>query len=257
MEHIVVDLGFGDGGKGRTVDQICSVTEPETTLVIRYSGGGQAGHTVVLEDGTRHVFSNFGAGTLRGAATYWSKFCTFDPAALLTELKTLGDKAPRPSFYLDLKCPIVTPYDIQAQRINSENRANGTVGCGIGTTIQREEDHFHLLVEDLLHPKVLAIKLDLIRTAYYPDVALPEGQHNDFLKDCLDIFDRPDLMLREVDEIPEGFEHFIFESSQGILLDQDIGFFPHVTRSNTSTKNAMFQKWPKVWAVTRAYQTGS
>lgn len=61
---ITVGLGFGDEGKGATVDFL--VRERSADLVVRYSGGAQAGHHVVLPDGRRHTFSQFGAGTLAG-----------------------------------------------------------------------------------------------------------------------------------------------------------------------------------------------
>ena len=62
---ITVGLGFGDEGKGAAVDYL--VRELGADLVIRYSGGTQAGHNVELADGRRHTFSQFGAGTLAGA----------------------------------------------------------------------------------------------------------------------------------------------------------------------------------------------
>ena len=65
---IVQGLGFGDEGKGATVDFL--TRELAADLVVRYCGGSQAGHNVVLPDGRRHVFAQFGAGTLAGAATY-------------------------------------------------------------------------------------------------------------------------------------------------------------------------------------------
>jgi adenylosuccinate synthase len=68
--------------------------------VIRFSGGHQAGHTVVTDD-TRHVFSNFGSGTLRGVPTYWSKFCTVEPIGLLNELDALKIKGYNPILYID------------------------------------------------------------------------------------------------------------------------------------------------------------
>src|ERR1700759_5249193 len=65
---IVQGLGFGDEGKGATVDFLAR--EFAADLVVRYCGGSQAGHNVVLPGGRRHTFSQFGAGTLAGAATY-------------------------------------------------------------------------------------------------------------------------------------------------------------------------------------------
>ena len=70
---VIIGLGFGDEGKGLITDYFCS--KLKNPLVIRFSGGHQVGHTVIYND-IRHMFSNFGSGTLRNIPTYWSKFCT-------------------------------------------------------------------------------------------------------------------------------------------------------------------------------------
>jgi adenylosuccinate synthase len=67
--HAVIDLGFGDGGKGVAVDNIC-VNCDAVPLVIRFSGGQQCGHTVMPDAETKHVFSSFGSGTFVGAPTF-------------------------------------------------------------------------------------------------------------------------------------------------------------------------------------------
>jgi adenylosuccinate synthase len=82
----VLGAGFGDEGKGLVTDWLCrSCAKP---LVIRFCGGQQAGHTVAA-NGLRHVFSNFGAGTLRGVPTYFSRFCTIDPVGMINELNAV------------------------------------------------------------------------------------------------------------------------------------------------------------------------
>src|SRR5690606_12238557 len=104
----VIGIGFGDEGKGITTDFLCS--RSRNPIVVRFSGGHQAGHTVVL-NGVRHVFSNFGSGTLRGAPTYWAKYCTVNPIGIINELDSLIKKGITPKLYIDEKCPITTPYD--------------------------------------------------------------------------------------------------------------------------------------------------
>src|SRR5436853_217291 len=82
---ITVGLGFGDEGKGATVDFLAR--HYEAALVVRYCGGSQAGHNVELPDGRRHTFSQFGAGTLAGTSrrpgTYLGPNVVIDPPALL------------------------------------------------------------------------------------------------------------------------------------------------------------------------------
>ena len=84
MKHpkIVIGLGYGDEGKGRTVDYLCS--QNPNSIVVRFSGGQQAGHTV-MTNGIKHIFSNYGAGTLQGCPTYISEHATIYPLTMLME----------------------------------------------------------------------------------------------------------------------------------------------------------------------------
>src|SRR5215472_12462254 len=90
---ITVGLGFGDEGKGATVDFL--TRRYEADLVVRYCGGSQAGHNVQLPDGRRHCFSQFGAGTLVAAdprpRTYLGPHVVIDPPALAREARHLAD----------------------------------------------------------------------------------------------------------------------------------------------------------------------
>ena len=79
--HIVVDLGFGDSGKGTVTDHL--VRQTGARLVVRFNGGAQAGHTVVLADGRSHTFSQLGAGSfVAGVRTHLSRFMLVHPGGL-------------------------------------------------------------------------------------------------------------------------------------------------------------------------------
>lgn len=257
---IIIGLGYGDEGKGLTTDYLCSLNPEESKLVVRFSGGHQAGHTVQLEDGTRHVFSNFGSGTLRGVPTYWHRECTFDPVGVKNELVTLMKLGVKPTLYVNRHCPVVTPYDKGNQQINPTNKAHGTCGVGFGTTLQREEDHFHLNVFDLNYTSVLKERLNLIAQEYYRF----KPSHDEFMTAVA--FIKSYDSIHFVDNMYEHqVDHYIFEGSQGLLLDKDIGFFPHVTRSNVGTDNiwfamqalnlSLYQGETNVYFITRAYTT--
>src|SRR5258705_11239886 len=90
---ITVGLGFGDEGKGATVDLL--VRQFDADLVVRYCGGSQAGHNVELPDGRRHTFSQFGAGSLadgpRRPRTYLGPAVVIDPPAILREAGHLAE----------------------------------------------------------------------------------------------------------------------------------------------------------------------
>jgi adenylosuccinate synthase len=244
----VVGLGFGDEGKGHVVNSL--VSYPTKTLVIRYSGGQQAGHTVVNEH-HRHVFSNFGSGTLKGTATYWSKFCTVDPVGIINELRLLQDMGYDPMLHIDYNCPITTPYDIRANRVY--DRANGTVGVGVGTTWKREENHYSLTYQDLMFPWVRDRKIKAIHDYYDRDLDIG------YFMECCDKIVKSGNIVGDSSAILKWYDHRIFEGSQGLMLDQNFGIFPHVTRSNTGHRNIMALLEPSEklypYYVTRAYQT--
>ena len=86
---IVIGAGFGDEGKGHYVDILCN---RPNTLNVRFNGGAQASHTVVTPDGERYPFSNVGAGTFTGAATYLSAYYLVNPVYFVLELSSATTK---------------------------------------------------------------------------------------------------------------------------------------------------------------------
>ncbi|MCI5164739.1 MAG: adenylosuccinate synthase [Candidatus Electrothrix sp. GM3_4] len=259
MQHhkAVIGAGFGDEGKGLFTDYLCR--NAERPLVIRFSGGQQAGHTVV-HGGIRHVFSNFGSGTLQGAPSYFAKFCTIDPVGIVNELDVLLEKEVEPLLFIDAECPVTTPYDIH---YNQQHHPHGSCGVGVGATINREEHFYSLTFADLFYPWVLETRLELIKEFYRnfnkedSDIVL---KVDDFLQCCSVITHSPWVrMSRGLPSGPGGqFSDYIYEGSQGLLLDQHHGFFPHVTRSDTGTKNILSlcaDHAPEIYLITRAYQT--
>ena len=261
----VIDLGFGDSGKGLVTAFLCS--KSKNPLVIRFSGGSQAGHTVIHKN-IRHIFSSFGSGTLQGVPTYWSKNCTFDPNSFNNEYCALIKNGISPIIYVNKKCPVTTPFEIIRNiSLNSINN-HGTCGVGFGETIQREEDHHSILAEDIEHLTVLHEKLVLnYRYTLERIKELPNdfthddiiNMHKLFLLECSGLMKQIKekgviKLVSDSDYLPFTPTDYIYESSQGLLLDKDIGFFPHVTRSNVGFK-AIDTDVDEIFYVTRAYQT--
>ena len=263
---VVLGLGFGDEGKGRTASYLASLN-PRNALVVHFNGGHQAGHTVV-HNGVRHVFSSFGSGTLQGVPTLWSRNCTFYPIAVVNEYEILTTKA-EPQLYVDPLCPVTTPYDVRANHLDAHRTQHGSVGVGFGKTIERHENHFKLHFQDLFYDSVLNAKLNMIEQYYYQDqIQKDSGRGVDYVTEERERFLEAVKFLRSCDWLKPAsqldfnkFFHVIFEGAQGILLDMDFGFFPNVTRSNTTSKKALELikelglPSPEIYYVTRAYQT--
>lgn len=250
---LVVGLGFGDEGKGMFTDYLCS--KSPNSLVIRFSGGHQAGHTVVIDVDTdremRHVFANFGSGTLRGSHTYWSKYCTVEPIGLLNELAVLKSNGVDPIIYIDGRCPVTTPYEMISNRTLERKNGHGTCGVGFGETLRREESYYSLTFADLFYPVLVAAKLNSIQKNYYNGMGLCDLSN--FFAACEKLINTTNVKKVWA---PPKCESCVFEGSQGLMLDQDFGIFPNVTRASTGSKNVLEFSVPKeVYLVTRAYQT--
>jgi adenylosuccinate synthase len=245
----VIGLGFGDEGKGITTDYLCSQTP--NPLVIRFSGGQQAGHTVRIGS-IKHVFSNFGSGTLRGFDTYWDKNCIVDPIGLFNEYHILKNKNINPVIYINKDCPITTPYDMADNRQKETINNHGSCGVGIGSTMQREDDFYHLKFIDLYYPTILTGKLRAIRNYYGFDVDLHR-----FMECVYFLIHNENIHI--TDNVPDNiYTQHIYEGSQGLLLDQHYGFFPNVTRANigiNNIKDVANKKRDELYLITRTYQT--
>src|SRR5215813_11082770 len=115
---IVVDLGFGDSGKGLLTDFL--VRRTSAGLVVRFNGGAQAGHRVIAPDGRSHTFAQFGAGTLAGGRTFLSRHVLVHPTALLREGAALEQSGVREVFSriaISENARLITPFHQAANRL--------------------------------------------------------------------------------------------------------------------------------------------
>jgi len=256
---IVVGLGFGDEGKGITTDFLASKVH-SPTLNVRFNGGQQAGHTVVI-DGKRHTYATFGSGTGRGLPTFISEHCTFYPPNALNEHDSLIDKGFKPSLYVHPLAKLTTYWDVAWGRLRERICNHGSCGIGIGATMTRtEQSPYKLFVVDLKHEGVLGAKLDMmhryyreklkeletqgvsgnlddVRAYFYEQVNIEENRFNQSLKSEF-ISELASYRIVSYDRL-RNFRDFIFEGAQGIMLDMEHGIFPNVTYSNTTSKNAL------------------
>ncbi len=236
--QIVVGLGFGDEGKGLTTDYLCSANPK--SLVVRFSGGQQCGHTVWIED-LSHVHSNFGSGTLRGVPSFFSEHCTFYPVTIFNEMVVLQKKNVSPKLYLHPLTKLTTPFDVIANRIQERKNNHGSCGLGIGTTMKRVDFGYKLYAIDLFNPQLLRTKINEVGK-YYENHLDIIGSDKEWLASELEDFfaalSHLPIHIKDYDFL-QNFQNIIFEGSQGIMLDQNHGIFPNVTFANTTSKNAV------------------
>ena len=169
---ITVGLGFGDEGKGATVDYLARTLNSD--LVVRYCGGPQAGHNVQLPDGRRHTFSQFGAGTLAGAKTYLGPRVIISPTRMVPEaehLRELGIADPFELLMVHPDCLVSTAFHVIMNRLREASRGDerhGSCGAGVGETrnywLRYGQDA--IFAKDLLDTSCLRTKLALLRDRF-------------------------------------------------------------------------------------------
>ncbi len=268
MTHaiIVVDLGYGDAGKGTMTEFFAQQHSAHT--VVRFNGGAQAGHNIIAPDGRHHTFSQFGSATLLpGVRTHLSRFMVLHPLAMISEAEHLESLGVHDAFErttIDARAVVITPFHQAANRLRELSRGNGRHGsCGVGVG-ETMSDFVALgdqvpIAGDLANPHLLRQKLHLIRQRKRQQLApvlnllkrnplatneLAMLFDDDLIEACVDAFTAFAQRARIV--TPEHTHHLlntdgtvVFEGAQGVLLDQWHGFHPYVTWSTTTFENAL------------------
>ncbi len=271
----VIGAAWGDEGKGLMVDHLSDAQ----TMVVRFNGGAQAGHTVVTPDGRRHVFSHVGAGAFQGAGTFLSRHFILNPLLFEKEHKALLQSGVVPEIIADEDAMVTTPWDMLINQSIEDARGigrHGSCGVGINETVTRSVDpKLTIRVADLMDGGRLRATATLIRDEYHPARCAALGlernqQERTFasLSAVMEGFlDRCDWMINRVAIMRERrcinsrYSRLVFEGAQGLALDEVRGEFPHVTRSRTGLTNVISLMdelgIPEAQAiyVTRAYAT--
>lgn len=259
LARIVVGANWGDEGKGLTTHNFAAMAAKNGLKAVNvlYNGGPQRGHTVELENGTRHVFHSFGSGTPAGAATYCDKDFMINPANFMMEFKELVEKGFVPKVYINSECRIITMYDVMLNQIVEKSRGDGRHGsCGMGIwecVSRYENEKFATIGEynkmneaERLAELTKAQNYAIRRLNNYYKITIPLEYTGMFLvtnspvmKHYMQDFDE---MLKIATIVPEkvykeflqNYDDIIFEGSQGLALDKDNEEEgDHVTASNT------------------------
>jgi adenylosuccinate synthase len=274
MTTIVIGANYGDEGKGLMTDYL--VRKHQAKDVTRFNGGAQAGHTVVA-DGRRQVFNTYSSGTLAGAQTRLGSQFIINPFAIVQEHRALKQAGFKPANLVVasrdiLSLPITTPFDVwlnqEAEAARGKVR-HGSCGLGINETITRHS-LIDLSLEDVSNPRTLSAKLKLLTLSWLPERCFALGiekvltpQKIAEMQDGFMYYANELTPLIDIDDYMGDLETAVYEGAQGLALDQTLGAFPHVTRSNTGIYNALddicnrMQDSPplEVIYVTRPYLT--
>lgn len=225
-KQIVLGTFFGDEGKGSTVQWLCkeAINRWEKPLVVRFSGGPQAGHRVVY-NGKEHICSSYGSGVLLDVDTVLNKNVFVDPICIKKEYEVLQEKGITPNLTISFNCRCITPYDVSSNLSDTNNLNNGSCGMGIYQTFKRsKESKYSTILQAIRDPEEF---LNGVRE-YHKFV--PEEEFENMFKEGIEwllehasFYEEP-LFLKDYDVV-------IYEGSQGLLLDMDHGFMPNCTPS--------------------------
>ena len=260
---VVIGANYGDEGKGAAVHFLAKTNNVKD--IFRFNGGAQAGHTVQLANGRRHVFHCFGSGTLTGAITWYTWNMLVNPVAMFEErLELLKLRSEVSAIMVHPDCIVVTPWDIalnQFKEIGRGTGRHGSVGHGINeATVRHHQSEAPTITADQLSSPTLMNGFMKEAEAWYrakikeaygagemtgvePGVNLLSPE---ILSKMSMLFLRyypcfaSSATVFEFNEREVKPEVVIFEGAQGLLLDQNNEeHFPYVTRSNTGLRNVV------------------
>ena len=271
----VVGSQWGDEGKGKIVDWLSERAE----VVVRFQGGHNAGHTLVIE-GQTYKLSALPSGVVRkGKLSIIGNGVVVDPWALLEEiggLRSQGVSISPESLRIAENAPLILPLhgelDRAKEKVKSEKNSGvgkiGTTGRGIGPAYEDKIARRAIRMGDLADPEVLARKVDdllLHHNALRRGLGEPEIEAAPLVTQLLDLapkllpYSEP-IWLRLADLKRRG-ARILFEGAQGAMLDVDHGTYPFVTSSNTLAAAAALGSGTGpdvvgyVLGITKAYTT--
>ncbi|EGG95335.1 Adenylosuccinate synthetase [gamma proteobacterium IMCC1989] len=267
---VVLGTQWGDEGKGKIVDLLTD----QVSLVARFQGGHNAGHTLVI-DGKKTVLHLIPSGILRdGVQCMIGNGVVLAPDALLKEMAGLeASGVPvRERLRLSPACPLILPYHValdQAREIKRGNDKIGTTGRGIGPAYEDKVARRGLRLGDIFNPESFAEKLKEVMeyhnfalVNYYGVEAV---DYDTVLAESLVWAEELKPMVLDITNklhaARESGESILFEGAQGSLLDIDHGTYPYVTSSNTTaggvaTGSGMGPMYiDYVLGITKAYTT--
>jgi len=237
---------WGDEGKGKATDLLGEKVD----YVVRYQGGNNAGHTVVIRD-QKYALHLLPSGILSpGVIPVIGNGVVIDPSVLFEEIKGLGERGIDTSkLRISYNAHLITPYHRTIDKVSERFLGNskiGTTGRGIGPAYADKINRIGIRVQDLFDPSILRQKV--------------EGALRDKNQVLIKVFNRKGL---EVDEVVDEYlryaelfkpyvddtslllnraldegKNILLEGSQGTLLDVDHGTYPFVTSSNPTAGGA-------------------
>jgi len=267
----IVGAQWGDEGKGKVVD----IYTESADLVVRYAGGPNAGHTLVVGK-EKVVVRLLPSGILRSdTACLLGQGMVIDLGVLLGEIDELqrrGHKDIEQRLRISDRAHLILPYHISVDELREAHalgdRAIGTTKKGIGPAYEDKARRTGIRTGDLREPERLREKIEAALLAWSPTLAALGGTVPEVSSVLSGLLERADRILplltnasRQVDDALRSKQRVLFEGAQGTLLDIDHGTYPFVTSSSAVAGGAAIgtgvgpNRIRSVVGITKAYAT--
>ena len=267
---VVIGSQWGDEGKGKIVDWLSS----EADVVVRFQGGHNAGHTLVI-DGITYKLRLLPSGIVRkDKISIIGNGVVIDPWALLEEIEEIKSKGVvinTNNLIISESANLILPFHKEMDEIREDAAGKAKIGTtrrGIGPAYEDKVGRRSIRVMDLVSEKNLEQRLETvllhhnaIRKGLGKKIYFKEKLKKDLLKIAPEILKFSKPVWKEIDELKQKGKKILFEGAQGILLDVDHGTYPFVTSSNTVASSAAtgsgcgLSTINYVLGITKAYTT--
>ena len=244
---VVVGSQWGDEGKGKIVDWLSS----EADIVVRFQGGHNAGHTLVI-DGVTYKLRLLPSGIVRkNKISIIGNGVVIDPWALLDEIeeiKSKGIEVSPKNLIISESANLILPFHKEMDEIREDAAGKAKIGTtrrGIGPAYEDKVGRRSIRVMDLMSDENLDHRLETvlmhhnaIRKGLGKEIFQKDKLKYDLLKIAPEILRYSQPVWKKIDEFKSEKKKILFEGAQGILLDVDHGTYPFVTSSNTVASSA-------------------
>jgi adenylosuccinate synthase len=242
----VVGSQWGDEGKGKIVDWLSE----QADIVVRFQGGHNAGHTLVI-DGNTYKLSLLPSGVVRGKLSVIGNGVVLDPKALLEEIERLrgqGVEVTADTLRIAENATLILPLhqelDVMRERASGKG-AIGTTGRGIGPAYEDKVGRRAIRLMDLADLQMLNGKIErmlahhnALRRGLGIDEIAPRDLYDQLSEIAPKVLPYMDSVWSLLDQKRREGKRILFEGAQGALLDIDHGTYPYVTSSNTVAAQA-------------------
>ena len=266
----VIGSQWGDEGKGKIVDWLSEKAD----VIIRFQGGHNAGHTLVVDNVT-YKLKLLPSGIIRkNKISIIGNGVVIDPWALLDEIKQLeklGIKITNQNLYIAENATLILPLHRELDGIREDVKTTDKIGTtrrGIGPAYEDKVGRRAIRVMDLSNKKNLSKRIDMmlfhhnaIRRSLGKSKVNKKKLVNDLIKISSKILKYSRPVWKKIDQLKRKKRQFLFEGAQGMLLDVDHGTYPFVTSSNTVAASAAIgsgcgpSSINYVLGITKAYTT--